>query len=126
MRSTPPLYTPNSLVSEGKHTSPCGPYFSILTLNSNTGTTNTFTPVDIADLTGGVYNSGTLLQGNNFACFVYQLSAQAKPDILGGLLDTLTDAIGKVVSGLSCPQLKAIDTKQLEALPGYTKKPVYG
>jgi len=126
MPSTPPLYTPSSSALEGKHTSPHDLYFVILTLNSNTGTTNTFTPIDVANLTGGVYNSGTLLQGNNFACFVYQLSAQAKPDILGGLLDTLTDAVGKVVSGLSCPQLKGIDTEQLEALPGYTKMPVYG
>jgi hypothetical protein len=82
--------------------------------------------VDIGDLTGGVFNAATLTQGNNFACYVYQLAAQAKPDILLGALDALTDAIGKAVSGLGCPQLQAIDTKQLEALPGYTKEPVYG
>ena len=93
---------------------------------SNTGTTNSFTGVDIANLTGGVFNSRTLLQGNNLACFLYQLSAQAKPDILLGALDKLTDAIGKVVGRLGCPQLKAIDKKQLQQFPGYTKQPVYG
>ena len=93
---------------------------------SNTGKPNTFTGVDISDLTGGVFNAKTLTQGNNFACFVYQLAAQAKPDILLGALDTLTDAVGKIVGGLSCPQLKKLDAKQLQALPGYTKNPVYG
>jgi hypothetical protein len=92
---------------------------------SNTGTTNSFTPVDVANLTGGLYNSETLLDGNNFACFAYQLSAQAKPDILLGALDQLTDAVGKITSSLACPQLKSIDTKQLQALPGYKKQPVY-
>jgi hypothetical protein len=93
---------------------------------SNTGTAGSFTGVDINDLTGGVFNAATLTQGNNFACYVYQLAAQAKPDILLGALDGLTNAISSIIGGLSCPQLKAIDTSQLEALPGYTKKPVYG
>ncbi|KAH8731968.1 hypothetical protein GQ44DRAFT_722127 [Phaeosphaeriaceae sp. PMI808] len=96
-----------------------------LNIGGNTGTTNSFTPVDVSDLTSGIFNAGTLLQGNNFACFVYQVASQAKPDILGGLLDTLTGAIGKIVGGLSCPQLKSIDQKQLEKYPGYTKAPVY-
>jgi len=123
--SPPLLYIPNSLALEGELCS----LSSLLCLTericSNTGKTNTFTPVDIANLTGGVFNAGTLTQGNNFACFFYQLAAQAKPDILLGVLDSLTDAIGKIVGGLGCPQLKKIDTKQLQALPGYTKKPVY-
>jgi hypothetical protein len=93
---------------------------------SNTGTPNSFTGVDIANLTGGVFNAATLTQGNNLGCYVYQLAAQAKPDILLGALDTLTGAIGKIIGALGCPQLKAIDTRQLQALPGYTRKAVYG
>ena len=95
-------------------------------LRSNTGTPNSFTGIDIADLTGGVFNAATLTQGNNFACYVYQLAAQAKPDILLGALDALTSAVGSIIGGLSCPQLKAIDTSQLEKLPGYSRQPVYG
>jgi hypothetical protein len=94
--------------------------------HSNTGTTNSFTGVDVSDLTGGVFNSKTLLQGNNFACYVYQLAAQAKPDILGGLLDSVTSAVGSIIGGLSCPQLKAIDTSNLKKYPGYTKSAAYG
>lgn len=91
----------------------------------NTGKTNTFAGVDVSDLTGGIFKTSTLLQGNNLGCFVYQLSAQAKPDILLGALDGLTSAIGRVIGSLGCPQLKAIDSKQLEKFPGYTRKPVY-
>jgi hypothetical protein len=93
----------------------------------NTGTPNSFVGVDVANLTGGVYSSATLLEGSNLGCFVYQLSAQAKPDILlGPLNNALTSAIGSVVGSLSCPQLKAIDARNLKQFPGYTRQPVYG
>jgi len=97
-----------------------------LSIGGNTGTPNSFTGVNITDLTDGVFNAETLAEGNNFECFIYQLAAQAKPDILLGALDTLTDAVGKIVGGLSCPQLKNVDFNQLQDLPGYRKQPVYG
>lgn len=93
---------------------------------SNTGTTNSFTGVDVANLTGGIFNSGSLLQGNNLACLVFQLSAQAKPDIILGALTQLTNAVGKIIGNLGCPQLQAIDTAQLKQFPGYSQNPVYG
>lgn len=73
-----------------------------------------------------MFNSKTLLQGNNLGCFLYQLSAQAKPDIVLGVLTKLTDAIGSIIGKLGCPNLQAIDTQVLQKYPGYTKKPVYG
>ena len=57
---------------------------------------------------------------------MYQLSAQAKPDILLGALTALTDIVGKLVGALSCPQLKAIDESKLQQFPGYKKQAVYG
>ncbi|EME38096.1 hypothetical protein DOTSEDRAFT_75970 [Dothistroma septosporum NZE10] len=96
-----------------------------LDIGGNTGKVNTFTGVDINNLTGGVFNAGTLLQGNNLGCFAFQLAAQAKPDILLGPLNALTSAVGSLVSQLGCPQLKAIENSQLEAFPGYSKNPVY-
>jgi hypothetical protein len=77
-------------------------------------------------LTGGVFNAATLTQGNNFACYVYQLAAQAKPDIALGALDALTGAVGSIIGNLGCPQLKAIDESNLKKYPGYSRKPVYG
>lgn len=40
-----------------------------MNIGGNTAGVNTFTGVDIGDLTGGVYNSQNLLNGDNFACF---------------------------------------------------------
>lgn len=97
-----------------------------LNIGGNTGTTNSFAGVDVANLTGGLYNTADLTKGNNLGCFLYQLSAQAKPDILLGALTKLTDAIGSIIGPLGCPQLQTIDTKLLQQFPGYTRKPVYG
>jgi len=38
-------------------------------VGGNTGTVDTFTGVDIANLTGGVLNTATLLEDNNLFCF---------------------------------------------------------
>jgi len=97
-----------------------------LSVGGNTGTTNSFTGVDAEDLSGGVFNNASLLQGNNLACYVYQLSAQAKPDILLGALNQLTSAIEGVIGRLGCPKLQATDAKLLNQFPGYTRNPVYG
>ncbi|KAF2162620.1 hypothetical protein M409DRAFT_58040 [Zasmidium cellare ATCC 36951] len=92
----------------------CVPY-------SNTGTTNSFTGVDISNLTGGVLNAGDLTQGNKFACLAFQAAAQAKPDVLLGAITQLTNSIGDITSKLACPQLQGIDDEQLTQFPGYAK-----
>ncbi|KAK4616698.1 Dothistromin biosynthesis peroxidase dotB [Fulvia fulva] len=96
-----------------------------LDIGGNTGTVNTFAGVNLENLTGGVFNVLDLLKGNNLGCFVFQLSSQAKPDILTGPLNALLGVVGGLVSQLGCRQLKAIDNKQLEAFPGYSRNPVY-
>jgi len=90
-----------------------------LDVGGNLGTTDSFTGVDINDLTGGVFNAGDLLQGNNLGCFAFQLSAQAKPDLLLGLLNPVTDLVGDLVSQLSCPKLRQADEDLLKQFPGY-------
>jgi len=82
--------------------------------------------VDVADLSGGLFNSTSLLEGNNLACFVYQAAAQAKPDLLLGALTTLTDTVSDLVGTLACPKLQSIDADALKQFPGYQKNPVYG
>jgi hypothetical protein len=42
---------------------------TLLDIGGNTNGVNTFTGVDIGNLTGGVINGENLLQGDNFACF---------------------------------------------------------
>jgi hypothetical protein len=98
-----------------------------LSVGGNTGATNSFTGVDLEDLTGGVYNLQTLADGDNAMCFAFQAAQQAAPDLLKGLfssitkpLSQLTDALTKVFSELSCPELQAIDTSQFAQYPGAT------
>ncbi|OTA22672.1 hypothetical protein BTJ68_12763 [Hortaea werneckii EXF-2000] len=90
-----------------------------LDVGGNLGTTDSFTGVDITDLTGGIFNAADLLKGNNLGCFAYQLSTTAKPDLLLGLLDPVTDLVGDVVSQLSCPKLNQVDEDLLKQFPGY-------
>lgn len=71
-------------------------------------------------------NAGDLAKGNNAACLAYQFAAQAKPDLALASLAKLTDAIGKVTSQLSCPQLEKIDDAQLMQFPGYKKSTQQG
>lgn len=99
------------------------PYMFVL--GGNTGKVNTFTGVDLGNLTGGVFNAQTLIQGNNLMCFAFQAVQNASPDILKGLLSsvasvlsTLNNAIGNVIGNLGCPQLAAYDTTQFAKFPG--------
>ena len=102
-------------------------YPSIIAIGGNTGEPNTFTGVDVSDLTGGVFNAVNLLEGNNLACFAYQVVSIASPDIIrGGLLGTLaqaaiqklTDALGPVLATFNCPQLTKYDKSLLASFPG--------
>lgn len=96
-----------------------------LNIGGNTGEVNTFTGVDVENLTGGLFNGASLLEGNNLGCFVYQFAAQAKPDIALGVLTPLLNSVGKIVAQLGCPQLANIDDEQLKAFPGYTRNAAY-
>lgn len=100
-------------------------HLEFLSVGGNTGTVNSFTGVDLKNLTGGVFDVTTLAEGNNAICFAFQVAQQAAPDILKGLLSNTASALGQLnaavtaaLSGLSCPQLKSIDTSQFAQFPG--------
>lgn len=95
------------------------------TIGGNTGKVNSFVGVDLTDITDGVFNVGTLLEGDNLLCFVMQAAQQAAPDILKGLfasitkpLSQLSDAVGDVLGGLACPELEKYDTSEFDKFPG--------
>jgi hypothetical protein len=94
-------------------------------LGGNTGKPNTFTGVNITDLTGGVFNAETLLEGNNLMCFAFQAASEGAPDILSGLVSNvakavqmLTGPLTAILSALSCPQLEKYDTSLFSQFPG--------
>ncbi|PHH86325.1 hypothetical protein CDD83_10411 [Cordyceps sp. RAO-2017] len=96
-----------------------------LSVGGNTGKVDTFTGVDPSDLTNGVYNAKTLLEGNNALCFAFQASHNAAPDILKGLFKDITQPLAKLngaletfLTSLGCPQLKSFDSSLFAKFPG--------
>ncbi|KAK3618549.1 hypothetical protein LTR22_026342 [Elasticomyces elasticus] len=88
-------------------------------IGGDLGTTNSFTGVDVANLTAGILNAGNLLSGNHLGCLAYQFAAQAKPHLALAVLTQITSALGEIESSLTCPQLRAIDDTQLKQFTGY-------
>ena len=94
-------------------------------VGGNTGEPNTFTGVNAGDLTGGVFNAESLLEGNNALCFALAAAETASPDILRGLLGNalqaiskLTDVLNPLLGTLGCPQLAKYDKSLFQQFPG--------
>ncbi|CAK1367452.1 unnamed protein product [Cercospora beticola] len=105
-------------------------YPRTLKFGGNTGRVNTFTGVNVANLTGGVYSARTLFTGNNFACFSFQLLQQGIPDALNNVIGNLSPItallnkyVGPIVGGLSCPQLAKYDYSLFDQFPGRKYNP---
>ncbi|KAI4131366.1 MAG: hypothetical protein LQ338_001251 [Usnochroma carphineum] len=100
----------------------------LLSVGGNTGTTNSYTGVDVTALSKGVFNGATLAQGNNLQCFIFQLIQAEAPGVLTGVYENLTEALQPLVDnlngnlkGLGCPQLMGVDQSLYNQFPGYTK-----
>ncbi|KAI1362205.1 hypothetical protein F5Y08DRAFT_341849 [Xylaria arbuscula] len=90
--------------------------------------TNTFTPINVSDLTGGIFNTTDLLKSNNLLYFVLQAIQAATPDVVGTIftdvkkaLSPLTDKIQHLLADKTCLQPEKHNTKLFEKYPGYTK-----
>ncbi|KAG4270402.1 hypothetical protein FPRO04_11561 [Fusarium proliferatum] len=103
-------------------------YPRLLNIGGNTGKVNSFSGVDIGDLTGGVFNTAMLLKGDNLECFVMQIIMAAAPDVLGSqftdvtkALMPLADKLLQLLAGKTCPKLQKVNMKLFEKFPGYTE-----
>lgn len=97
----------------------------LIRLGGNTGKPNTFTGVNVDDLTGNVFNAQTLLEGNNIMCLAFTAALQGAPDILGGLVGNvllavqkLTSALNPILAALNCPDVSKYDATVFKAFPG--------
>jgi hypothetical protein len=68
-----------------------------------------------------VYNSQTLLQGNNLICFGYQTLLTVVPDVLKGLvgdvssaLNVLTSRVAPSFAQFNCPQIECKRTSSFD------------
>lgn len=105
-------------------------YPDTLKYGGNTGTPNSFVGLDVANLTGGVYNAQNLLDGNNFACFAFSLAEQGIPDFLNPAINDIapvTDLVNQyfapIIGNLSCPQQGQYDIGLFDQFPGYKYSP---
>ena len=106
-----------------------GMYPGIIQFGGNTGTTNSFTGVDTGNLTGGVFNAATLLEGNNLSCFFLQVTQAGLVDAafpllepVGVILDFISSKLGPQLQGLNCPQLSTYNNELFKKYPGYSYK----
>lgn len=79
-------------------------------IGGNTGKVNSFTGINLANITSGVLNTATLLEGNNLLCLVFEVVKTVSPNLLSGIwatlakpLEVITDALATPLLNLSCP-----------------------
>lgn len=103
-------------------------YPDLANIGGNTGTVNSFTGLDLSDITGGVFNIETLLEGNNLLCFALQVVRFVAPNSLSSLFETIdgplemvTSALAQPVLDLGCPALKDLEVGGQSWLTGIEK-----
>ncbi|KAJ7885440.1 oxidase-like protein [Mycena leptocephala] len=99
-------------------------YPETVLIGGNTGEVDSFVPIDITDLTGGVYSAASLLEGNNAVCFAFQFLQLAFPDIASNLEDLVAEILqqlAETVEPLECPEFETLDLESLSKYPGYTR-----
>jgi hypothetical protein len=94
-------------------------------VGGNLGKVNTFAGVDLEDVTGGVINLTSLLEGNNLVCFVLEVVKTFAPNSLSTLfktlevpLELLDDAILGPILDLSCPVFQDLTLGGTDLLSG--------
>ncbi|KAJ6621010.1 Chloroperoxidase [Mycena sp. CBHHK59/15] len=92
----------------------------VLMPGGNMGKVNTFTPMNMSDLTYGVYTEQNLFEGNNLRCFCFQVLQLATPTQTTGEVLLLPGSI--IESALDewiCPKLERLNEKMYDKYPGY-------
>jgi hypothetical protein len=85
-------------------------YPELGSIGGNTGTVNSFTGVDLGDLTGGLLNATTLLENNNLLCLVFEVVKTVAPNSLSTLfsaleipLQLITETLDSNLLSSACP-----------------------
>nr|ADN06227.1 oxidase-like protein [Passalora arachidicola] len=103
-------------------------YSNQAAFGGNTGTVNSFVGLDVSNITGGAYNTATLLQGNNLGCFLFLGMQFFMPDLItqggvlgdvAGVVSDLTGSITSMLAPLNCPKLSSIDKSAFSIYPGW-------
>lgn len=97
----------------------------MFSIGGNTGKVDSYAALDLGNLTGGIYNSADLLEGNNLWCFVFQSLLAAAPDVLeggysnpSGPMATLLDSVNTIIGDYACPAIETLNEGQFAQYPG--------
>lgn len=109
-------------------------YPTVLSVGGNMGEVNSFVGLDFSDMTGGVLNAETLLEGNGLTCFAFEVVKTFAPDSLSTLfrllavpLELITEAADSVILNLECPEFDNLQVggtdlwTKLMSFPGAAK-----
>ncbi|KAF2813627.1 uncharacterized protein BDZ99DRAFT_557545 [Mytilinidion resinicola] len=80
-------------------------YPATLSIGGNTGKVNSFVGLNFDDITGGVLNSASLLEGNSLMCFVLEVVKTFAPNSLATLFKTLATPL-ELVTDYCCADSK--------------------
>ncbi|KAK8055643.1 hypothetical protein PG993_000870 [Apiospora rasikravindrae] len=101
----------------------------LASVGGNLGRVNSFAGVNVEDITGGVLNATSLLEGNNLVCFVLQVVKTFAPNSLSTLFKTLeaplklvNDAVLDPLLDLSCPEFKDLSMDGQDFMAGLMDK----
>ncbi|KAF4120602.1 LOW QUALITY PROTEIN: Peroxidase, family 2 [Geosmithia morbida] len=101
----------------------------LASIGGNLGKVNTFAGVDIANITSGVLNAASLLEGNNLVCFTLNIVKTFVPNSLSGLFETLekplqliNDAVLDPLLDLDCPAFKDLEAGGTDIISGLLEK----
>jgi hypothetical protein len=104
-------------------------YPVLASIGGNQGTVDSFAGLDLEDITGGVLNAASLLEGNNLVCFVLEIVKTFAPNSLSTLFKTLqapleliTKAVADPLLDLSCPAFKDMQMDGTDLLSGLLAK----
>lgn len=82
----------------------------LASIGGNVGSVNSFTVLNLTDVSSGLMNVPKLLEDNNLLCFILSIVKTVSPDSLSGIFATLakplqllTDVLGTSLTDLSCP-----------------------
>ncbi|KAK6863781.1 oxidase [Apiospora arundinis] len=101
----------------------------LASVGGNLGRVNSYAGVNVEDVTGGVLNATSLLEGNNLMCFVLQVVKTFAPNSASSLFKTLeaplklvNDAVLNPLLDLSCPAFKDLSMDGKDFLTGLMDK----
>ena len=88
-------------------------YPAVLSIGGNMGRVGSFVGLDFTDITGGVLDATSVLEGNGLMCFVLEVVKTFAPNSLSTLFKTLsmplelvTETVAAPILSLACPEFE--------------------